>query len=342
MTKPLVSTNVGNGFSKALSSARDDQNQQRCIVFPSVGALEQGALDFSAELERTDNGSRQPDLIIEFRGERWALGQAAYDYGRMQVVDMSRSRIEQQSYQLLYAATLAATVRNSGLLAVVASLPIRWYTSDREKARNVLSGEFTVRYAGKLRTYTVAPDDCHIIPEGFGALMARLFTPTGKAIDGQAARENWGVIDIGTRTVGFLRVNSLKVIPAESDMTDKLGMATVWKLLQEQISQKYGRELNEREIDQAYRDRGFSDGRDWIDISEECDRASDALASAIMGKVNSIWENGRAVHNLLITGGGNTVFPFFTYKNMYASQSGWFDNAQGGYNFGVARGFAND
>jgi hypothetical protein len=341
MTKPLVSTNVGNGFSKAISTARDDNNQPRCIVFPSVGALEQGALDFSTELDRSDNGNRQADLIIEFRGERWALGEAAYQYGRMQVVDMSRSRIETQSYQLLYAATLAATVRNSGLLAVVASLPIRWYTSDREKARAVLSGEFTVRYAGKTRTYTVLPEDCHIIPEGFGALMARLFTSTGKALDPDAARRKWGVIDIGTRTVGFLRVDGLKVIPAESDMTDKLGMSTVWKLLQEDISQMYGRELNERDLDLAYRQRGFSDAGEWVDIGELCDRASDGLASAIMGKVNSLWDNGRATDYLLCTGGGNTVSNFFTYKNLYASQTGWWDNAQGGLNFGIARGFAN-
>jgi hypothetical protein len=342
MTKPLVSTNVGNGFSKAISTARDSRNQPRCIVFPSVGALEQGALDFSAELEREENDDRQPDLIIEFRGERWALGEAAYEYGRMQVADMSRSRIETQAYQLLYAATLAATVRNSGLLAVVASLPIRWYTSDRDKARSVLSGEFTVRYAGKLRTYTVLPDDCHIIPEGFGALMARLFTPTGKVVDADAARRKWGVVDIGTRTVGFLRVDKLKVIPAESDMTDKLGMSTVWKLLQEDISQLYGRELNEREVDLAYRQRGFSDAGVWIDIGELCDRASDALASAVSGKLNSIWENGRSVDNLLITGGGNTISNFFTYKNLYSTDSGWWDNAQGGLNFGIARGFASE
>ncbi len=341
MTIPLVSTNVGNGFSKAVATT------ERSCVFRSVGALEQGALNFSSELDQSERDDltdgRKTGLFIEFRGERWALGQAAYDNGRMQVNDMSRSRIEESSYLLLYAATLAATVRNSGLLAVVASLPIRWYTSDRDKARSVLSGEFTVRYAGKTRTYTVLPERCNIIPEGFGALCARVLTSTGKIADPEMARARVGVVDIGTRTVGFLRVDSLKVIPAESDMTDKLGMSTVWKLLEERISDLYGRELKAPELDQALSEGRFRDAGKWVDIQDEAARAAESLAKAIESTINSMWDSGRGVDVLYFTGGGaRYVVPFLPYKNIECSEAGYFDNAEGGLRFGIARGFANE
>jgi plasmid segregation protein ParM len=342
--KTLVSTNVGNGYSKAVSSAFIGEGQRKAVVFPSIGALEQGAVSFDAAIDVPGNGHKDPDLIIEYRGERWALGDAAYAYGRMQVQDMSRSRIETGHYQLLYAATLAATVRNSNILAVVASLPIAWYNSDRESARQILSGEFTVRYAGKTRTYSIAPNDCYIIPEGLGALCNRVLTEDGKVADPDMAKARVGVIDVGTRTVGFLRVDHLKIIPAKSDMRDDLGMSTVWTLMREVISRNHGRTLNDAQIDEALHARAFRDSGHAIDIGDDCDRATQALASAIAGRINSLWDNGREVDYLYLTGGGaQFVAPFLTtYSNVEVSECGYFDNAEGGLRFGLARGFAND
>jgi hypothetical protein len=349
--KTLVSTNVGNGYSKAVSSAFIGEGQRKAVVFPSVGALEQGALNFDAHLDAPGNGHKDPALIIEFEGRRWALGDAAYQYGRMQVQDMSRSRIESDTYRLLYAATLAATVRNSGLLAIVASLPIAWYNSEREAARRILSGEFTVRYGGKTRTYSIAPEDCHIVPEGLPALCTRVLTHDGLVADGDMARSKVGVIDCGTRTTGWLLVDGLKIIPAKSDMRDDLGGSTVWTLMREMISRDYGRTLNDREIDQALHKRSFNDAGKPIDIGHICDQAVSALSSAIIGRTNSLWENGREVDYLYITGGfGQFVAPYADrnlneenpYSNVVVAEDGYFDNAEGGIRFGLARGFAND
>lgn len=339
------SINIGYGFTKALGS------EGQAVVFRSVGAVEQGAISFETELNKPEStkGAKALDLrdrglFVDFNGERWALGRAAYEHGRMQVQDMSRARLEEPAYRLLYAASLAATIRHSADVAVVASLPLRWYNGDREKARQILSGEFRIKYRGVNRTYSIAPKNCHIVPEGFGALCSKVLTPSGTVADPALAKARVGIVDVGTRTVGFLLVDNLRVIPTESDMTEDLGMFQVWKMLQETISMQYGREFNYREVDEIVHQRGFDDAGQWVDLTDEIDRACQALANGISAQINGLWDSGRSVRYIFPTGGTSQfVKMFLPYRNMLPTQNGdlkhaFFDNALGGMNFAIARG----
>lgn len=329
--KTLVSTNVGNGYVKARSV-------EHSIVFPSVGAREQGAVKFDAAL----SGNGAHDLIIGFEDQNWAIGEAAYKFGRMQVQDMSRARVGQDDYLRLYVASLAATVGRSGPLAVVASLPLGFYNGDRDAARKALSGSFTVKYQGRTRQYFIDESDCHLIPEGFGALCAHVLTTTGKISSADLARSRIGIVDVGTRTTGFLRVDGLEIISAQSDMAERAGMSVVWTMLRETLSMEYGRELTDQDLDEITHSRMLRDSGQSIPVDQHVDTAIQALAEATRARVNSLWDNGRAVDHILITGGGGQfVYPYLTYPHVMVSESGYWDNAEGGFRFGLLRGLSN-
>lgn len=324
----LVSVDIGNGYVKAKAGNSES-------AFASIGAMEQGAIRF-------DGLKVGSDLVIDFEGERWALGSTAYKVGRMQIMNMGRARIEEPNYRRLYAAALATTVGKTSNVAVIASLPVLWYTGEREKARDVLAGKFTITYDGQKMNITIDRENVHIVPEGFGSLCTKVLAIDGNILDADMGRSVVGVVDIGTRTTDFLYFDNLELFPANSSGLEKAGMSVIWTMVGEQIAQKYNRELSELELDEAIHKREFRDRANRVNINELVESAARGLAAQVSARISSLWDNGRDVDVILITGGAaEFVYPYLKYDNKMMVADPFRANVDGAYRFGLLRGFGN-
>lgn len=326
----LVSVDVGNGYTKAVSSTA-------CETFPSVVALEQGALSFDSMLSA--NGH---DLVIDVAGERYALGKSAYKLGRMQTVDQGRDRIEGPSYKRLYLGALVSVARASGELAVVASLPVSWWEASRETARQVLAGDYGLKVQGRRIRYRVQPENVHIVPEGFGAICFEVLDSEGGVVYADLARQRVGVVDVGTYTTDLLFFDSLEIYPSRC-AGDRLGMANLWQLVSEQVSKRHNRDLSIHEVDQAIHQGYIRKGPHQLDISGEIERAAGALADSVRGLIASQWSGGDDVDVLIMVGGASPLIAhLLPFPHVMLSGEPVLANVEGAFRFGLMRGFADE
>ncbi len=330
----LLSGDAGNTVSKFVTT-------KRTATFPSVSAIEQGALKFDG-LAATNN-----ELLLKFDGENIAVGDAAYKYGRMQVSERGSQRVGTHTFRRLIAGGLVSVFPKSVKdFAAVFSLPVDFYTSRRDELREQLSGMYEIGYRGKTLRYKVQEENLNIIPEGFGSLCLLLLDEEGGVVDGSLVRQTVAVVDFGGRTTDFLMFKNLEFIPTASFGRDKVGVATLWRFLSEQITQKYHRNLTDPELDAALHSGFFWDGPDQVSLAGEIDTACGLVADAIIDAINTEWDGGKAAQRIIFTGGGSPLIgPYMPYKHstyINRQQHGiepFMGNAVGAYRFGLMRGW---
>ncbi len=329
----LVSLDIGNANVKAVSS-------NAVGVFPSVVAIEQGAISF-------DGLTSNHDLVIEFEGQRIALGDSAWKLGRLQVAEMGRHRLENAAYRRLAAGALISVLGQSTPISIIASLPVKFYTGDRDKVRELLAndGLYSIKFNGRTYNFKIKSDNVHIVPEAFGSLCCLILDREGQVVNGELASKRVGVIDIGGRTTDGLVFDRLELQPAQSFGQERLGMSELWTLLSERIENNYGRTLNLRELDDALYGGYFWHGPDKIDIRDDIEEASAALADSITSLINSNWDGGNAVERIIFTGGASQfISSWMPYRHLIQispEQHGvapHLANAWGAYRFGLFRG----
>ncbi len=314
----IVSDDIGNGFVKARSSSTT-------AVFPSVIATEQGALSF-------DGFNSGSDFVIEFEGNRYAIGDTAWKLGRMRTTAMDSSRVESDFYRILFAASLVAVAKKSGPLSVILSLPVLWY-STRASVKQRLAGEYMVCHQGKRYTYEIAESDMRIVPEGFGTLAGIILDKEAPEAIRQRVHGRVGVVDVGTKTTDFMMFDELELVPAKSGGIDS-ALSDVWRAVKEEIAKAYGRTLELHEVDQAVRDGYFMQKGKQVLIEPLRDRAMHALASAIAGEIVSLWSGGNEVDVIVLTGGGaRWIKPYLSFGHEYLMKKGYIENCAGAYLF---------
>jgi len=318
----IVSIDVGNGFTKAISSTQT-------VCFPSVIAEEQGAIDF-------EGFNPNHDFVIEYEGRRYALGETAWKLGRMRVTAMDRSRVGTPFYKTLFAGALASVVQQPAQVSVVLSLPIQWY-ADRESVKERMAGEYTVGFGGRKLVYQVERELLRIVPEGFGTIASMVLDKTGKIENRSLANSRVGVVDIGTKTTDFMYFDALEIYPAKSGgLTTAL--SDVWRMVAEEVSKHVGRNLELHEIDDAMHTGYFKHRGRRVDISEWRDNALQALANAISGEIKSLWSGGDEVDNVILTGGGAIfVYPFLDFPHRFLVDDGHMANCDGAFRYGLLR-----
>lgn len=335
MTLTLVSLDIGNGRIKARSA-------QRRINFHNAVAREQGGILFDTGLNGepgSDGTLRQ--IVIGFEGKRYAIGHEAYISGRLQSVEMGRQRIGSPAYRRLCAAALAATVRTSRDLAVIASVPVEHYNNAREEARAALAGVWRVEMDGIELTYTVDYDNCHIVPEGFGALCALALAGNGAPVRDDLAVGNVGVVDVGTRTTDLLMFQDLRLVSVQSTGYDESGISVLWQYLKDQIATNHGRRLHDHELDAAIWNGFYRSGADYIPLENEIQAGAQMLADAVSGYINRLWDAGRDAHTLIFTGGGaSLIFDRLDYPHRLIVDDPFYGNVEGAYRFGLFRDLA--
>lgn len=331
MSKRLVSVDIGSVDVKAHSSTAT-------VTFPSIVAPEQGGIRFE--------GLGSDYFTIELNGERLALGRTAYSLGHIQISDMGRARVQGDTYRRLAAGAFASVLGRSTPISLIASLPIRFYMGKTEDLKESLAGDYRIEYEGRSLRFKLDYDDVHIIPEGFGSLCSLILNPMGQVINGELADMRVGIVDIGGRTTDMLMFDSLELQPALSTGMNKSGLSIIWQVLDNQIEEYYGRSLTLIELDEALHTGYFRNGPDRIDIRSEITVAAETLASSIIASINSLWDDGNAVEQIVLTGGGAPfIAPFMSYRHVLNIDdevpiSPHLTNAIGAFYFGLLQGFA--
>lgn len=318
---------IGNGFTKTWTL-----NEKTRRIFPSVVAAEQSGISF-------DGFKSAKDLVIEYDGQRFAVGDSARKLGRIQTVQMDRSRVNSPFYKQLFAAALATMFPSSGNVDVVITLPLSWYES-REDVKKRLVGEWLIKTGSKTLELNVTR--VRAVPEGFGVLAMHMLDTNGSIHNADLARMSVGVCEIGTGTTDLSFFENLELIRAKSTGMN-LGLVFVWQSIQADILKDTGRELALHAVDKAIREGVFNDFGKPINMDKYTKRYMPQLAASIDGGIGTNWgERGREANYIFIAGGGGPqTFPYMqSYPHAAKVDNAVTADADGAFRYGLFKGKA--
>lgn len=338
MSARLASYDLGNGFSKGLTSAVWPEG----VYFPSVYAIEEPGVDF-------EGLAGHDDFVIEYEGRRFAVGWSASRLGNISVRTLDRSRVDGPEYLVLFAAALIRSWGKGGEIAPVLSLPVEWY-EQREAVKDRLSGEWSVqqiRPSGpdgnpRWHHFDVPKSAIRVIPEGFGSVCYLALDRNGRPRDNGLLTMTVGVVDVGTKTTDLSLFDRLRLVPARTRGFD-VGLERVYDIMQRQASKALGRTFAIEELD-AFINSSESLFIGPDDISDQADhwkhQALEQVSDAIAGHIATLWQGGKAVRRLLLTGGGaRHVMPYLLrrFDHIEPVENGPMANCIGGYSYGLMR-----
>jgi hypothetical protein len=320
----LFSFVIGNGWTKTWSAG--DR-----ALFESVIATEQGGVNFSGFKSNSD-------FVIEFRGGRFAVGQRTVSkLGRIPTVSMDRSRVGTDFYKTLFAAALIQSVKVSGPISAVFTMPLAWY-EDRERVKGLMEGEYEVVFNRKKYTYTLDKHDIRIIPEGFGVLALQYLDEQGCTVNRNIMKASVGVVEIGTGTTDFSFFKALEIQPNKS-VGKPVGLSEVWRgVAADILKSPTKREFTLHDIDEIIRQGAYKHKGIPQDVTQFVKRHMPGLATAISGDINDMWEGGSLADAIYFAGGGAAqTKSYFSYDHQQFVDSGHTADAEGAYRYGLFR-----
>lgn len=313
---------VGNGFVKGA-----DENG--LSVFPSIVAVEQAGIDFSGF-------KSSKDFVIEFEGQRLAVGDSARKLGRLLLNDMDRSRVETPYYKSLLAASLVNPPVKEGEISLVITLPLAQYM-ERDRVKKFLAGCYQIKRGNRTYTYDLPSKNIRIVPEGFGVLAAQLLDANGSVKDAGVAKATIAIIESGTKTTDFSFFERLELIPVKSAGRN-VGLNDVWRSIAADVYKATSRELDLHEIDQAIQEGCFMDSGKVIDIKPYVKRHMPNLANVITAEANALWDGGRDADAIYVAGGGGPqIYHMLPYSHAKLADQAWGTDAIGAYWYGLYR-----
>jgi len=201
--------NVGyDGGFYATKAASGDRESH----FPSFATAPSESL-FSLNGHKT--------MIVESAVGRFLVGEEAIKKGRTGARKETRGWIESPEYlSLFYAAMSNLTTATQVSVNLVAGLPLADYAQDRETLRVRLAGAHRFQCEGQDPQW-VKVQSVRVVPQGWGPVLALLLDDAGRVVRPELVKQRLGVIDIGGHNVGYLAVDGLSDIPAETRGTER-------------------------------------------------------------------------------------------------------------------------
>lgn len=292
----FLSTDLGNGFSKVRSSTKR-------FSFPSVVSVE----DETATGFQAMGLSSNTDFLMEYNEKRWAIGATVFTHGLMPVTIAHRSRIKTEFYRVLFAAALAQGIRKSATVSAIVSLPPAAYW-DRERQKDIIAGDYKVRFDGKTLTYEVPRQTLRVVPEGFGTAALFCLDGSGQVRDSRLFESEVGIVDVGTYTTDFIQLSKMKLVRSGTDGIPH-ALADIHTKVRTYVASQ-GVDLDVYQADEVLRQGYFLQGGKHISIAEQRQAWSRELSQVISGRIRSLWGGGDAVEVILVSGGGS---PYVAY-----------------------------
>ncbi len=294
-----IGLDVGYGMTKAISS--DGQVK----TFRSIVGI--GTPDMLGIAHRNA-------LAVQINNDRYTIGEDAEKYKLPLINVRKRNSIESIAYKALILAAIGDIPEE---LNIVTGLPLDFYSTDKERISRVFTGLFP----GSQIT---------IIPQPAGSFFDMLLNSDGNIANDEYAKKKIGIIDIGTYTTDLLLLEKADPIK-ELSSTITIGIDTLIRNIVKDCAH-IRRNLPQKDIENALKTGTLSKHGQQIDISDTVSRNRAAVARNIWSYVNSVWGAEDDIEELILTGGGATVFrDAFVQSNITSPSAPFMSNVYGFY-----------
>jgi hypothetical protein len=258
------------------------------------------------------------DLIIEYEGRMYAIGDAAYSLGATVQTARSSSKMLSRDYKLLFLATMASMlsekVTDYTPRKTVHITPLKSYDPAQEpEIANYLAGvhDVGIVYKGQVvRRVKINIDQnaIKVIPEGQGTMMALTIADNGLTYDDRGyTQQTMGIIQIGTKTTEFIFLNKMKPDKSRSVGVNNLGLINIWQAIQGYAaSAPYRIDLNDYQADEAFHNGYFYVFSNKVDLNENgfLSGTIGEYARQIVNVANDRWQEGGRETYFMKLGGG--------------------------------------
>jgi plasmid segregation protein ParM len=321
--KMVLSVDIGYGYTKGIGP------DGLRFSFPSViGNAEE--ITFTSDLFASPMGP-----TVRFGGRRFFYGEQALLQSRLRTTIFDRSRIQDETYRLLFAACLAELsqqLHDGANLNVVTGLPVGFF-SDRQDVVISLEGEYHLEVDDPV---TFGVEQVFVVPQPFGSLFRELLNEDGVISNMDVEHGRVAVIDVGTYTVDFIVADALRYVQRFSTSIPT-GWNEVVSNIQRTLSDRYRLDLTVHEVDKAMRSGGPRVKGQPIDLGPLLRPALRELEGTVVAKARDLWGEGATLDLILVTGGAAEHVADAVqavYPQAQTVPDGFWANAEGFYRFG--------
>ena len=303
MSIRIVSIDTGNAVCKGVRAGRG--STPTAITFPNAWTRPQ-----DDALSRWKGFGVKDQLVIRLDGgERLALGESAYELGRVQHQRAGYARYDSPEYPWLVAGLLAKLYPTAGgEIALTFSLPVDGFSRAEEQIER-LSGRWQVEYDDGHEvsnlSFIVRPE--RAVPEAFGSLCYYVLSSDGSAfIDLELAEGSVAIVDIGGYTTDVLTFRTLDLGPVYGSV--ERGIINVREDINAAIKRQFLRsDLKTPALDQIIETRQYRHAGQVHDVGEIVDGALWDLTNGVLDIWTNRLEGGVDYDAVIFTGGGTPI-----------------------------------
>jgi plasmid segregation protein ParM len=318
-----LSVDIGYGYTKGvgLDGLR--------FSFPSViGTAEE--IRFATDLIRGEE-----EQAVNFGDWRFYYGKQAMLQSRVQSAIFDRSRVYDNTYKMLFIASLVELARlmpDVKRVKVVTGLPVGFF-GDRSQVIEAFQGVYQIVVE---RVMNVTVESVVVTPQPFGSLFRELLNTQGKIINGEIERGRVGVIDVGTYTTDFVVADELRYVQRLSGSI-RIGWSKIVSQVQQALGDMHGLELMPHEVDQALQDGEIRLRGESLPLEPFTRTAISEIETAVIARARDLWGAGARLDTILVSGGGGPhLFDIIhaVYPHARLLDDAFWANAEGFYRFG--------
>jgi plasmid segregation protein ParM len=246
---------------------------------------------------------QEENHIVLTRPERVLVGEGAMTQSRFVNRREDRVWIESAEYYHLFLAALTElTTATVADLLLVTGLPVAFY-SDKARLHERLVGVHKVAREGR-HAQNFKVNECRVIPQPFGALLAAALDDRGRIADHALATGAVGVIDIGGKTTNLLSVNRLAEIGRETESVS-VGAWDVVRAVRSHLSDRCPNlELRDHQVVEAIVSRQVRYYGQQVDLKPVVAAALEPMANQVIAQATQLWNGGAGLDAILVAGGG--------------------------------------
>jgi plasmid segregation protein ParM len=319
----IVGADLGND---SLKIAFGTKMTFRLINAVSQRMIEEPRKDLSIEslklvnntIEKLDKETQSKilsdlDVIItsKYINGRYFVGDLASKNGE-QEVETGTPKADNPNIVIPFLTMLALNVdekRKEEHFNVVCGLPITEFTSDKDRFKEKLIGEYKVKFntaALKGREVKIIIDNIVVLPEGVAVIMNQMLDDTGTKLKNPSLIEGQrGVIDIGAFTTDIPIIVKGKPDSNASDGIEE-GIANYLDSIVRLINERHNVRMTRSQLVEKIEANQLSFPIKGVstDISGYLKQQFQIFANKIVSKVDNIWANHYEIQEFFVVGGG--------------------------------------
>lgn len=216
------------------------------------------------------------------------------------------------SRALLLSSIALGLREQQAIVYLSASLPVKNYGRFKQSYEENMTGDFTIEFmSGPMQGISkkIKIIRCRVYPEGLGVYINELYARNKTSL----AQGIQAMIAPGFRTTEFLLFRNGKMV---DDLSGSLefGIASTHKHVAKYLSDTYGLDYSEHDIDQLYRGNSNITVKrgSKINVKELCEDQFKNLSDLIIAKLRIKWQDvWKQIETFIISDGGGLAL-FYT------------------------------